>query len=790
MTGPPGALDRLGRLDRLLAILRLAASLPGYRRRFREAGLCPPAAPSGSPERDWAAVAGAFTRLRPLDRAEVRAAPHDFLATGTPVHYRGTSSGTGGRGHLYFADSEWNQARLECRARALRLHGLEDLPILNLASRLWPAGERDASLVGAVGEAFCDRLAAWLARGPTVVRGYPSRLCEVATAWRLGGRPVPAGDVRAVVCTGECLFDHQAAHLAETFGAPMVNEYGCHEAGLSGVSCPEHGRIHLDDERAWIEHVDGEIVATDLWNRVMPMVRYRCGDRVEPWPGPCPCGLPGTTVRVLGRREGRIRTRRGTLCEGEVPMPTLPGVGPYQAARLADGSALVWAHPAAPGATGPAESARLTAWARTVLGAEPVEVVWLTPAEEPPAPEADAGDHRAEWLGRVVAGPWDLDALRRTLPDGPLAGPGRLLLAVAAPEVLTGRLREGPAAGLLEEVLDRPGWEAATDPADALLEARVMALAATRLTLGDDGAAERVAAVAGRLARSLDVAAPDGAGEGPTGLLRGAVHDLAIVRHLTLPAFGLDGRALGAPPPGSPGRSRLDALASQHLLAALELVREAATGACTRRLRPFLAVLLGDAWFFAPTFGDWLLASWAGLLGLPGYGPDPPPSPDDPFRAAWVTVRRALPAGGRELASALAKLDRAAHDPEEWARACLERGYAAVWHGGASDEPLAWIDRMDRHGEALSGEMGADVLDPVPWAPILRALPEALVRLGRGDLSYRCLAASTAPTASLSAFDRISRSINDKTPMVVDLGVNAATFDTLSSAAGASPAAP
>jgi hypothetical protein len=746
----------------LLAILRLAGTLPGYRSRFDEAGLRLAARPAGPPEREWSGVAGAFSRLRPLDRAEVRADPSAFLSARTPVFYRRTSSGTSGRGHVYFADREWNRVRLEGRARALAAWGLEDLPILNLASRLWPAGPADASLVGTVDEAFCARLEESLARGPAVLRGYPSRLCEVATAWRLSGHEVAVGAVRAVICTGECLFGHQAAHLSAVFRAPVVNEYGCHEAGLSGFACPEHGALHLDDERAWIERIDGEIVATDLWNRSMPMVRYRCGDRIELPLGPCPCGRPGTVARVLGRREGRVRTRWGEVCEGEVPMPALPGAGPYQAARMPDATALVWAHPAAPGGGGAAETAIVEAWALTVLDVERTEVSWLSPEDGDRSPPARAGSGpEARWLERVTAGPWDLDRMARTLPPGPLERPGRLLLAACSPETLTARRREAPAADLLSRLLAE---RAVPDPRHALFAARALALAVTRLPLDDPATADRIGAVERRLAEAFERLPPDA----PPALRDAARSDLAIVGLLTRPAAGL-------PPSEPPARSprRLDALSAQHLLAALELAREATAGERARRLRPLLALLLGDAWFFAPRFGDWLLASWSGLLGLPTPPAGSIAPPDDPFCAAWAAARRALPGGGRGDA-ALELLHRTARGPEERARAWLESGYAAVWRGEAADDALGWIERMDRHAEPLSGEMEPGLIDPIPWAPILRALPEALARGGLPELAYHCLVASTTPTASLSAFDRISRGINDKTPMVVDLGPRAA----------------
>jgi hypothetical protein len=283
-------------LNALGAVLVAAAIAPGNRSRFLAAGLIDQ---SGGLVADWAQ---AFERLATLRPADVRSSPGDFLAQADDVVYRGQTSGTASTALTYFAGDRWNQLRVAARSRSLAGWGIgPETPTLNLASRLSPMRSSDQSLVGPIDADFLARLYLLVGPAPIVLRGYPSRLCEVAQALRTAGIRLQTSVIVAVVATGECLFESQRSVLSEVFRSPVINEYGCQETGISGMSCPEAGRLHLDEDRALYELIDGELVTTDLANTTMPMVRYSCGDRVEFYRDPCPCGRSGLTARVLGR---------------------------------------------------------------------------------------------------------------------------------------------------------------------------------------------------------------------------------------------------------------------------------------------------------------------------------------------------------------------------------------------------------------------------------------------------------------------------------------------------------
>ncbi|MDB9315659.1 hypothetical protein PN462_21275 [Spirulina sp. CS-785/01] len=238
----------------------------------------------------------AFFRLRPLLWAELRESPHLFLGTAGEIVYRGSSSGSQGRPLIYFAGQQWDTVRNYSRDRAFLDWGIgEDTPILNVASRLFPLRPKDGVILGTVDEGFLEEFLGLIEGGFRVLRGYPSRLCEVAGY--LQGKRLPR--LQAVICTGEVLFAWQMALLEATFQCPVINKYGCPEAGVAGLSCSA-GRLHLQTERCFFEEVEGEVLVTDLYNTVMPIIRYQWGDVLQLYDTPCLCGREGVTGNYSG----------------------------------------------------------------------------------------------------------------------------------------------------------------------------------------------------------------------------------------------------------------------------------------------------------------------------------------------------------------------------------------------------------------------------------------------------------------------------------------------------------
>jgi phenylacetate-CoA ligase len=609
--------------DALGSVLAAAAIAPGNRSRFLAAGLIDQ---SGGLVADWAA---AFARLTPLRKADVRSSPGAFLAQADDVVYRGQTSGTESTALTYFAGDRWNQLRIAARSRSLAWWGIgPETPMLNLASRLSPVRSIDQSLVGPIDADFLARLYLLVGSGPIVLRGYPSRLCEVAQALRRMGIRLQTEAIVAVVATGECLFESQRSVLSEVFRSPVINEYGCQETGISGMSCPEAGRLHLDEERALYEIVDGELLTTDLMNTTMPMVRYSCGDRVEFERDPCPCGRSGLTAKILGRSAPR------------------PPILDFDKAQP----------------SGELESATGGEIGRSI--------------------------DSQTWAQQLSEQPWSV-ALAQPLPTGEAQAIAELLKQLMAPRQI---VLSGLPVSTVQQIQILAVSAPAADDAIEALKIRVLFWGVERLTGDKitsiaaqdlykavvqrwEELAARSNAVAHFSAIGFDLLAPlltmD---RSMAQMLWAPMHDRIEYywpQGLKTDAFTMHHYLSCLEQAGQSAQQR----GQPWGLA----------------LRPLSAILLGDFFRFAPTLDLAIVTAWAEMVhACPGELSAV--STSDRFRDVWLMLRQALLLDNQaKVDDQLAKLFTCAASPAETAQCWLEKGYVTLLRGEPLD-PIVWVD--------------------------------------------------------------------------------------------------
>ncbi len=156
---------------------------------------------------------------------------------------------------------------------------------------------------------------------PSLLHTYPSMLpalCEEARSGHL--RIAPA----LFWSTSEPLLPEVRAMVEATWNAPVANGWAASESPGGAFCCPAGGGFHVGEDLNIIEPVDehgnpvprgdrsAKILLTNLYNRIMPLIRYEITDEFQIADGPCRCGSAYLKVAdVHGRADDVFRYASG-----------------------------------------------------------------------------------------------------------------------------------------------------------------------------------------------------------------------------------------------------------------------------------------------------------------------------------------------------------------------------------------------------------------------------------------------------------------------------------------------
>ena len=314
----PGRLEerQWNRLKRILA--HAYQTIPFYSRRFDEHGVAP----------DQVQAPADLLNLPVLTKEEIRENLDELVCPSAAVRGlpRQTSGSTGSplrllkdstclrvMDSIMYRDHGW--FGIEMGQRQARFWG-------SPASRLGRVKSRLTDLLANrirfspfdISDEACDRfVGAMLRFRPHYVYGYAQTISRFSDY--VLGHDVDLGPLhlKAAIVTGEVVRDEQLRNIRAALHCPVSNEYGCTEVGIVAMGCPS-GRMHLMIENLFIEFVkdnkhaeprdEGEIVLTELYGELMPLIRYRVGDMGAAEEGRCECGrgLP-LLHRIVGRAD-------------------------------------------------------------------------------------------------------------------------------------------------------------------------------------------------------------------------------------------------------------------------------------------------------------------------------------------------------------------------------------------------------------------------------------------------------------------------------------------------------
>jgi phenylacetate-CoA ligase len=156
---------------------------------------------------------------------------------------------------------------------------------------------------------------------PHYIDSYPSSIYAIAK-YALEHSIDLKGVTEGITTSAETLFDYQRTIIQKTFGVPIVDQYGAAEMCVFIGQCAQ-GSYHVHSDYAIVEFLredgspamageEAEVVCTGLINTVMPLIRYKIGDRVVVSDKKCTCGCAFPVVeKVIGRTDDVILTPEG-----------------------------------------------------------------------------------------------------------------------------------------------------------------------------------------------------------------------------------------------------------------------------------------------------------------------------------------------------------------------------------------------------------------------------------------------------------------------------------------------
>lgn len=165
---------------------------------------------------------------------------------------------------------------------------------------------------------------------PPLIEGYLGALQHIAGYLVDHGIEIPAPV--AVGTTSAPLPSSTRTQIAGAFDAPVHDQYRSAEIPWIAAECGHRDGLHIFADRRLVEVVDddgapvgpgveGDLVVTDLDNRVAPLIRYRIGDRGALRPGRCGCGRTLPLMEpVIGRATDVLHLPDGSVISAGFPL--------------------------------------------------------------------------------------------------------------------------------------------------------------------------------------------------------------------------------------------------------------------------------------------------------------------------------------------------------------------------------------------------------------------------------------------------------------------------------------
>lgn len=158
---------------------------------------------------------------------------------------------------------------------------------------------------------------------PELIIGYANSMMEMAQYLYRKGRTV---DYRGTILSStSSLTPDKYEKIHRVFQCPIFDRYGSREMVDIACDCDRHEGLHVSPFMHHVEILDeadkpcppgvmGRVVITQLFNPVMPLIRYDMGDMATWAEEPCSCGrnwpllktIDGRAISIFKQRDGGL----------------------------------------------------------------------------------------------------------------------------------------------------------------------------------------------------------------------------------------------------------------------------------------------------------------------------------------------------------------------------------------------------------------------------------------------------------------------------------------------------
>jgi hypothetical protein len=236
-----------------------------------------------------------FQSLKVTAKSDLRGyAPHNRELA---IEYQ--TSGSSGVPFSFYRDRSLEAIDTGIFERAWSMVGRKDQLVLRLVSGTpkWAYYDSLRNVVPMNYRTIDDSYVEWVvSKKPFLIHGVAGAIRDLSQRIIAAGKAKHLKGIRLYLMS-EDTRTHREALLPYFSGIFMG--YGTSECRTVASQC-RYGTLHVNMETSVAESVDGELVVTNLHNKVMPFVRYRTGDKGEVVKGKrCKCGVVSDVIEGL-----------------------------------------------------------------------------------------------------------------------------------------------------------------------------------------------------------------------------------------------------------------------------------------------------------------------------------------------------------------------------------------------------------------------------------------------------------------------------------------------------------